>query len=507
MPVDTSMYQTQPVQPLNPLTMLGTVAQTQNAMNQNKLFQQEFADRAALNQAYASTPLDPATGQPDMNKLIQNIQGSGAARLLPQALESAQKYQSGALANQGAQIDQQTKQRTAVYGSLTSLLQLGDNVTMKDVWTEVAQHAAESPQLFDLKKIVPALSQLPQGGPELKSALQRMAISVAPPDQQARMLYGDPTVINTGGQTRIVSTPTMGGPTQVRGVAQNTPSPDALLPYNNVTKADQAHIAQAGADLIPVPQPDGSTRYFTRGALAGTGGIGQGPQGALPISTGPKPGAIAAADKTGTGNADMGLSLQQAAENTPTRRAILQNMETELTKASIGPGTGTMNTVKAALGMDKEGVAAREGFNKNALLLAQQQATAMGAGTDAKLEAAMHANPNGDLSKLGATQIIQVLKGNEDAIATKNAEWQKAQQPAAQGGKGYGPQDYGRFSSEFNKSFDPRVFQSSYMTDKEFLEMDDKLKTPKERQAFSQAYATAVQNGWIPPRGGTNAGR
>ena len=65
-----------PVAPQNPLNLMGSLMQIQAAQNQNKLFQQEFADRAAANQAYQQA-IDPSTGQIDYARLSQALAGGG----------------------------------------------------------------------------------------------------------------------------------------------------------------------------------------------------------------------------------------------------------------------------------------------------------------------------------------------------------------------------------------------------------------------------------------------
>ena len=64
---------------------------------------------------------------------------------------------------------------------------------------------------------------------------------------------------------------------------------------------------------------------------------------------------------------------------------------------------------------------------------------------------------------------------------------------------------FAKIVSDFNKSFDPRVFQAAYLNHEERAKMVATLSA-KEKDTFRRRFNEAVTKGWIPdPRGGGNA--
>ncbi|WAL81310.1 hypothetical protein OYT13_15775 [Pandoraea sp. XJJ-1] len=229
-------------------------------------------------------------------------------------------------------------------------------------------------------------------------------------------------------------------------------------------------------------------------------GTGQG------VQTAPALGATPAANAMAEGAAKQGLSLQQQAEGAPMRKSYLEQMDNALGQFAGGKGadwslyTKSMINRTLPTGMqpfDPKSISSQEDFNKQSTQYALQQFQTLGsAGSDNSMQTTLHANPNQLLSNLGNHQIIQLLKGNEDAIDVKNRAYQ---QWLSQGNS---PKDYGQFQTQFNHRFDPRIFQSVYMAPDERGQLV-KGMTAAEQQAFRQKYNYAVQNGWIPdPRGG-----
>jgi len=84
-----------------------------------------------------------------------------------------------------------------------------------------------------------------------------------------------------------------------------------------------------------------------------------------------------------------------------------------------------------------------------------------------------------------------------DALQVMNSEWQKWL-----AGHNQNAGTYGQFVTQFNKTFDPRVFQSVYADP---AEKQTLLKgmSPEEQAKFRKDFNTAVDNGWVPdPRAG-----
>jgi len=194
-------------------------------------------------------------------------------------------------------------------------------------------------------------------------------------------------------------------------------------------------------------------------------------------------------------------ALQTLANSAPDRKGILANMGKDLDNFESGPLAGTLKTAKATanqlaamsgLGVpfDPNKIGAQEGFNKLAAQLATAQQGALG--SDARLDAAVHQNPNEALSTTGNRMIIPMLQGNEDAITAKNEAWQaaRAAKPSL---------SYGQFSTEFNKTYTPRAFQLPYMTPGQRTETVGSM-SPQEKAQVLNAYRLAKQRGWIQPQ-------
>lgn len=220
------------------------------------------------------------------------------------------------------------------------------------------------------------------------------------------------------------------------------------------------------------------------------------------IALGLPPGAAEAAAKGLGAGAEQGAALQAAADAAPTRKGTLANLEKDLGSFTSGPGADRVRTVKAGVnavsGMaggpaifDPKSIASQENFTKLAQQLAQQQSLLLG-GTDAALASAGHSNPNTDFSNLGNQRVIQILKGNEDAIAAKSSAWQQFKKINGPGA------DYGTFQTGFNQNYEPRAFQFPYMSPTERTDMF-KSMTPNERAQIQGAIEQAVRNGYIKP--------
>ncbi len=315
--------------------------------------------------------------------------------------------------------------------------------------------------------------------------------------------------------TTPVATP---GGRQYQGAPGTAPPP----PFRTSTSPDRpADFGQRFGNLPPAAE--GLPGVFPRmpAAYAGPGaaeppGSPSAPR-AVPSQTitqaptGPmeslRPGYVESAKSIAEAGAMQANSLSQANDSSMTRKAMLGNLEDDLSRFTAGGGadwtrvaknwanrnfSGAMPESWTAPGgmLDPKSVASQEQFNKQAAMLAQQQFGAIGGtGTDAKFNSAFTTSPNETLSQLGNKGIIQLLKGNEDAIQAKNKAWNVWR-------KENGPDTYADFSQDFNDKFDPRAFQFKYMTK---TERNDYMKgmEPEERERFVHDLAHAHKQGWV----------
>lgn len=470
--VDTSSYP-RPGKPVSPLETLSGVAGLQTQLNQNRLFKQEYNSKLGLSQIYKEA-IDPATGQIDptqMNRLLADPQASSNVTMgLPQAIQNSQEAQQRNIGIDTSRLENARAHLKALTGYLAPLA--AGNPTPNDIASTLAHANASgiaSPD--EIAKVWASIPRDQKGEidqSQIKSWVQQNLMRVMSAQEQLNMTNPAPTAVDSGNQINLMRLPQMGEPSMA-GVVQK-----GLPPTTQVIGPDKRpHFVGSGGGV--------------------TGGAGElGPQAGF------APGEAEAAGVDATASANQGVQLQQESDQVPAQKALLGNLEGALDKFEPGPGQGWKNEAKKLANLnnpfgplfDVSKIASQEEFNKQAIQLAQAQfKTLGGTGTDAKLDSTMHTSPNDALSKMGNKGIIAMLKGNADAIATKNRAWQDYKQAN-------GPQSYGQFSTDFNKSYDPRVFQSQYLT------VDDRKKmiggmSKSEQKSFLNSYRTAITNGWV----------
>lgn len=517
---DTSIYRQQSTQP-NALQTYGQFLQLQGLGNQNKLFQQEFADRAAMSEAYKAG-FDPATGQMDYNKVQQNLLTGNMGRLIPQAIQGAQEQLNRQLQIDKNSLDLNTSRLNTMNGALSTLLNKPD-LSKKDVISKAGEMISQG--VMTPQMAANYIAGLPDDPAQIKSSLQQAMVQSLASQERLKALMPAPQMVDTGGSIVPVDMNPMTNPGLTGQRFAKTMSPDTasaptgyLAPGPNGTmlpaigtRQQFANAANAGnviqtapalsaqgltpaeaSEMVEVVGPGGAKFKVPKGQLLAQGAPGMGGAG---VQTGIGPAAEAALNVAGTGAATDAQTLQRNAEQVPERKAFLGQMENALNDFESGPGAEQWKTVVAGVnrvfGADSKGVASQEEFNKLATQLAQSQFKSLGGtGTDQQLGSAISANPNQAISSLGNKKIIQLLKGNEDAIAAKNQSWQQELQNGAT------PDGYNKFSAEFNKSFDPRAFQFPYMSPADRKAMVERLSVD-ERAKFVQNLGNAVKKGWI----------
>lgn len=527
MPVDTTMYGAPP--PTNVMQTLGGAAGIMNSLNQNRLFNQQFQSNVALSNAAKQSVDDQGNFDPAKYRAL--VAGGPAGYMLPQAVEQSQQIQKG-------QIDINQSQYNLLKDHLTTLsnylgpLAQGIPTGQKDQnGNPVLRDPTGSDVATTIGHAITTGVATPQEGANIWATLPRdqqgnvdptqvkaWAMNQLQRVQGAAQQYGivnpAPTPVSTGGQTHLIVAPQVGVPRDVGQIANTLPPTTPTVGPGNVPQAlgPTSSALQVPAPVAPPPtpapaaaSPPGTSPSPLANAMPGTGPSAASP-GPAPtangrVQTGLAPGVSEAATETAGASAKQGVTLQQAADQVPQQKALLGNLEGALNAFTPGPGSKWTNETGALFnraiqamggkGVATDSVSAQEEFNKQALQLAQSQFQALGGtGTDAKLDSTMHTSPNAALSKLGNQGIINLLKGNADAIAVKNREWQQYQQE-------HGPQSYGQFSTQFNKAYDPRVFASAYMSAPDKQRMISGMSKPEQAQ-FRQSYNFAVQNGWVP---------
>lgn len=482
--------------PINPLETLGSVAGIAGQINQNRLFNQTIQSKQALSRIYQEA-IDPNTGRIDTGRLQKMMAEDPSISLgVPEAAAGAQGLRSGQLDIDTKQFDLAKKHLDQSAQRFSALLaKPPGQLTQKDFiqlgGTMIAEGTATP------EEVANELANLPPDEAGLRAVATQFLLRSMDASQRLNALSPAPTAVNTGGATQLVRAPAIGQPS-IAGTLPNTLGPEAQNQRVATFQNNQPGSVPLASVAVPGTVPGAATGGGAPGVPSAAGGA---PSGFLP--SGAPLGASAAADVTAHGNADQGLNLQKAADQVPTMKATLSNMDSLLDKFTSGPGADWskagqsgfntfLQAVGGGVGYRPEAVASQEDFNKQAGMIAQQQFQMLGGtGTDAKLDSAFSTSPNSALSHMGNKEIIGLLKGNADAIAAKNRAWQAYLKDGQ-----HGPQDYGEFSTSFNQTYDPRVFQFQYIKPDKRTEIF-KAMSPSDRASFRQAMRIAIGQGWV----------
>lgn len=498
MAIDPSIILSGQSQVSNPLqTLLGYSALKGQALQQKGIEQQQQTNQIvseAMKQA-----IDPNTGQVNTGLLSTLIAKSPAAYNLPQ-------IQAQILQQQNAQQDFDTKQfdlahkRTqSILSTMGSLVSKPD-LTQKDVLLNVANAIKDGTTTAE--QAVRYTQDLPSDPGQLRQWVQQKFVQGLEDNAKLEAIMPKQQVLNTGGQQQIINTNPLTGAPSLAGTVNNTLAPgEAAQPTKyfdpqtgterSIPLAQYAAMTQGGAP--GVAQAPGAT-----GPL-GTGRITAPAQAGAPgLQTGPALGQQAAADIAATGAAKNSLALQGAADNAPQAIYQLQNMRTALNDFTPGPTSdwraqaqalalGVAPGLVQKFGLDPQRVASQEEFKKFSTQLAQGTASNLGEGTDSKLASAVAANPNTSLSKLGNQQIIDVLIASQRGIAAKNQAWQNSGLP---------PEQYNKFSSNWNRDVDPRVFAVQDMDQAHVKKMVEGLPV-KDQIEFARSWQKAQAAGYV----------
>lgn len=339
-------------------------------------------------------------------------------------------------------------------------------------------------------EIASQLANVPRDSAGIKAWALQHQMNVADHAQRMQGTFGMPHQIDNG-NTIIPGavSPYTGGFTPAGGAVPRETSPSERLTPDVVTDTQgnpvQTTRAQsaAGKGMDPV-------RGMPMSRAAPVAGI-----------PGAPPGYTEAATVAARSSAEQGANVQRAAEGSPERRGALATLEDDLSKFTTGPLASHALAIKrglnevatragAPLPFDANSIAKQEGFNKQAVQLAQKQFAALGGtGTDSQLSSAFKSNPNEALSTMGNRQIIALLKGNEDAIETRASAWNAWQ-------KKNGANSYGDFQQDWNKNYSPRAFQWVRMTPAEREEAKANM-SPAEKKSLKGALDNAADRGWI----------
>ena len=478
-------------------SLLGATQLKGAMLNQQQLTQQMGANKA-ISSAYQQAT-DPATGQVDQNKLLGLIsQDPNAAYNMPQVQSQILEQRNKALEFDKNKFDLAMKQNTYFKNQFAPLAN-AENVSLEDL-SRIGAGAVKD-GLLPVEEIVRKMQDIPNDPAGRKAWVKNFYLQSLDNASQLEAMMPKTQVLNTGGQQQILNIDPLTGKPVIAAALQNSMDPNtasAPMPVfnpqtgamENITRQQFANGSAPGQPQGQIPSGGGQGRYPG-------GGQGQ-PMQPQTFQAGPSLGQAAAAETVGKGSGDQVLQLQNQAEGSPQRVYFMQDMLANLKNFESGPTadwTAKANAwalqlapgMAAKMGVDPEAVKSKEEFAKFATNLAINSTSGLGAGTDSKLAAAVAGNPSASLSKLGNEQIMKVLIGTERAIQAKNAAWQ---------GAGVDPAQYGKWSAQWNKEIDPRVFVTPELTQEERSKMYNGLK-PADQKRFLDSYRTAIDAGII----------
>ena len=538
--------------PANPLQMAGQVATTQNALlqaQQNRLTLQatqlELAAKRAQGAAYAANTAPDGTVNlaAVRNALAAN---PDAAYGLPEATTTSQAQQGQQIGNQQQTFNLQQHRAAAVTGLLAPLA-ANPNATPADVAR--AAGGAISMGLSDPQTAVAMAQNLISSPKGISKAANDLLTASQTPEGQESQVYGTQGTQSNG--QRILSgrylPMSQGGGFQANSQTPLGISPESLASQVQIAGPDgtpksvslgdwlaaQGHTALTNPGMpAPVSQPapaapggqmpPGAVKYpwnangappapasgasnayvdpgdVPTGSAAAPATAPTAPTG-IALPTGLAPGQAAAMAAPAAAGGEDAVNLIRSAADRPNRLALLDNMAGDLTKFNSGSGPSGMGRTLAAhinqtigTSIDAEGVNAAQSFDKIAAQIANAQTGALGAGTDAKLMSAVHANPNSGLTNETNMTMIHQLQGNEDAINAKANAWRAANLP---------PGAYQGWSQSFNQAFDPRAFQMLRMTPAERQTAQQEMAKAGTLDTFKQNVNRMAQMGLLPVPG------
>lgn len=479
-------------QPGNLLSTLSGVTQLRGVTQQQQA-------NVAASEAYKQAT-DPATGQIDYNRLTALLSQGAAAYNLPQIQAQINEARNSAQQYDTSKLEMAKKRTDLLSGGFGGLLASG-NVTPQAVMQIASQGIRQG--LFTPEDAVSFTSDMPTDPAQLTNWAKQKYVGFSTDASKLQSLMPQTQVLNNGATQQIMAIDPLTGQPKVTGAINNTMAPgEAATPtqifdpstgtMRMITKGQFAGMAPAGQGTQSGYYPD------TSGGSLGTGRLQPITQGPPGIQAAPALGAQVGAEVTAQGNSSDALNLRRQAEAAPQSIYQFQNMRAALADINTGPGTDWRNTaaafatglspeIAAKIGIDPQKIASQEEFKKYATQATQATLSGLGEGTDAKLASAYAANPGVSLSKLGNQQLIDVLIAGQQAIQAKNQAWQNSGRP---------PEDYGKFSTQWVKDVDPRVFAAQNMDNAQVQKMVNSL-APKDQAAFAQSWMRAQQAGYV----------
>jgi hypothetical protein len=362
---------------------------------------------------------------------------------------------------------------------------------MMDPQGFMQQLQASSSPTNEMKNIA---AQYGWGTPEFKAALAQMNAKnnyIAPINARQGSVILDATTnkpIFQTAQVPVGSVANYGPDGKVQSITA-VPGGTAAI---QATKAAEATGSAAG-DLVDVYDP--TTHQMVKvpklAVLSGAAG------GQKPFAAGAPLGAQKAFDVSGGNSANAFQAISDGAADVPNRIYALNQMSTLVNdpRSTFGPGSTQWNHLTGLLGTLTGGSApsannAQE-FNKWAAQYSARSAQELGlSGSDARVQIAIHATPNGEMNTGALKMIIPQMVGLEHAkqgYANAAVAWQQT----------HGPDTVQDFRTEWNKVYNPGIYTHMVQGPQAFAGWVKSL-SPQQAGQVRQQYLALKQLGALP---------
>lgn len=507
------------------------ILQSQNAMNQNKLFQSQQKQGQLAQQA-----IDPSTGQFSPSKFNMLLGQSPGAGIGAQDAIAASQTQSSA---QQTQAQGSQKQLASGIGGLLTL-NGGAGPTYgqtTDFLKAQLTSGAIRPQSAQAALIGMPSGDDPQSMATRTHMIQTIQQQMASSQEQLTNAYGTAGIQNRGGTAQpIVQQSAMqgGGVAQTPGAATITPAPQFVdtgkqaVPTSGgqpIGPGISTGLPSAAALAQPVTGPASATgaattislgQQLARQGLDSNGNPIPNPAFAslpaalrnpnappklgTPMATGLGPAATNAMAATGTQSSGAYQDISAASVKAQGQRALLQNMAGDASQFTTGPGADNIKAaqsilqrisprIAASFGVDPAKLAANEDLDK----VGNQLADAMGAGSDARLAVNQGANPSSHNTPAGLQLILAKLTGNTDYQAARGqlaAQYQQTIDPTGANSR--------QFEAQVGQQLDPRVFQFNRLNGPQQAQYLSEMPGGAAKDAFKQNYFRTKAMGVLP---------
>ena len=263
--------------------------------------------------------------------------------------------------------------------------------------------------------------------------------------------------------------------------------------YQQAPGATQAMAAAAGAKTAAQNANEPIAGYDANGNPVFGNKLAAAQGGNSNFRPGAPLGAVAAYDVQGKAAAEKANAWAESAAGAPDRIFALRQIQTLARDPSTitGPGSNWVNTTKGVMSTlsSQFGLAPPQSvtnageMNKWLAQYGARQAESLGlSGSDARLNLAVHASPNGEMTPQAFNAMLPTFIGFDMSNIDRNQMWQRYQ-------KSYGLQSAQDFQTEWSQAYDPRVY--TWMAGggvKNVAAQVKAIKNPAERRALLQKY-------------------